>query len=120
MILRSVMSLLETCLQLRQLFQAHVLVKERILQSTPEFYLALTELAAEFERTRSFVETSLRIIARAGGFQHCKSLRFRVHSTLIAASISGSTSSTYRQLVATNHLYNWTVLLLIIITLGGT
>ncbi|RKP24277.1 Spc98 family-domain-containing protein [Syncephalis pseudoplumigaleata] len=73
-ILQSVISLLEACSKLRQLFRQYVTVRERSLDSMPGFHRALTSLAAEFERTRSFVETSLRVIARAGGFQHLEVL----------------------------------------------
>ncbi|KAI9598787.1 Spc98 family-domain-containing protein [Syncephalis fuscata] len=73
-ILRSVVSLLESCQQLRQLFQQYVKIKDRTLESTPGFHQALVTLANEFERTRAFVETSLRVIARAGGFQHLEVL----------------------------------------------
>ncbi|KAI8055822.1 Spc98 family-domain-containing protein [Syncephalis plumigaleata] len=73
-ILQSVLSLLEACSQLRRLFRQYVIVSDRTLRSMPGFHDALTALASEFERTRSFVETSLRVIARAGGFQHLEVL----------------------------------------------
>ncbi|RKP08974.1 Spc98 family-domain-containing protein [Thamnocephalis sphaerospora] len=71
-ILRSILSLLDATSQLHTVFDRYVETDCTSFRITdaPAFHAALVEIADTFERTRKFVESALRGMARAGGFQH--------------------------------------------------